>query len=75
MALPRREDPLHHMLRYIREQRVAHAQKLAIGAWPNEAAAREFVGRIKSIDDIESEMEKLSRPDGGFSPTTEGKDI
>lgn len=74
-SLPRRKDPLYYMLDYIREQRTAHANELAIGRWEGEGQARELVGRVRALDDVLNEMETYRRAPGGFAPTEEGNDI
>lgn len=69
MGIPRREEPFQVLARKIRERRIEHAQELAIGRWDGEAQARELVGRIKALDDIESEMTKLTAPGSHYSET------
>lgn len=62
MAFPRQKDPLEHMLAYLASERKKHAGTLALGAWEGEAKARELVGRLKSINDIQAELEKTLGP-------------
>lgn len=69
MPIPRREDPFQVIVRKVRERRIEHAQELAIGKWTGEPQARELVGRIKALDDIESEMTKLTAPGSHYTET------
>lgn len=50
------------MLGYIAKQKDAHAEELALGRWDGEAKARELVGRVKALIDVENEMKKLLSP-------------
>ena len=54
------------MLRFVRERRIDYAQELAVGRWDGEAQARELVGRIKQLDEIETEMRNISGPNTHF---------
>lgn len=65
-SFPAREDPFVRLVRFVRERRVEYAQELAIGRWDGEAQARELVGRIKQLDEIESEMKTISGPNSHF---------
>lgn len=62
MPIPRSKDPLQHLQAYIAERMTEHTKELALGRWSSEAAARELVGRVKALVDIQNEMQKLLSP-------------
>ena len=54
------QDPYSRLVRYIREKRRDAKDELAMGRWSGEAGAREIVGRFKALDDVFSEIDKIS---------------
>jgi hypothetical protein len=67
MAIPRTREPLQHMQAYIAKMMTTHTEELALGRWSGEAAARELVGRVKALVDLENELKKLLSPGSGNS--------
>ena len=61
-----REEPFSRLVRFVRDRRIEYTQELAIGRWDGEAQARELVGRVKQLDEIESEMKTISGPNSHF---------
>lgn len=66
MPLPRRDDPLTTLLNYARKRRVEYAEKLTVGSWDGEAAGKKLCGYIQALDDLETEMTKLTAPGSHF---------
>lgn len=69
MALPRREEPMQALLRFVRERRVLYASELAIGKWVGEPAGKQLCGRVNALDEVETEMARLT------GPNPEGTDL
>lgn len=66
MPIPRQKDPLRYMLDYIQQQKVAHTEELALGRWEGEPRARELVGRIKALSDLQSQMTDKLGPNSQY---------
>lgn len=69
MPIPRREDPLQTLLNFARTRRAEWAEKLSAGAWTGEADGKKLCGYIQAMDDLESEMKRLSAPGTQFGET------
>lgn len=67
MAIPRREDPFQALIRFARKRRIEYAEKLTVGSWDGEPAGKKLCGYIQALDDIESEMTKLTAPGSHYS--------
>lgn len=67
MPLPRREDPIQTLLNFARTRRVEYAEKLTVGSWQGEAEGKKLCGYIQALDDLESEIMRITAPGAHFA--------
>lgn len=65
MPAPRLE-PFQQIAKFVSSKRGDYAEEIARGHWSTEQKARELVGRIAALDEVYSEMERISGPGTHF---------